>query len=203
MRLIKLFVLAVAACAVAAGCSSSTSSKPAAAPATAAPTTAAPATAAPTTAAPSTSAPTTSAATPTTAAPAAAARTTGFASLGPATASGLTLSLARGSQGIFVIGPNGHSLYVFDSDHGTSSACTGACAPTWPGLTASGTVTTGPLVNKAQVGTANGQVPNQVTYYGHLLYHFAGDTAPGQTNGISIPGWHLLGPVGNVMLPRG
>ena len=193
MRLIKLFVLAVAACAVAAGCSSSTSSKPAAAPATAAPTTAAP----------STSAPTTSAATPTTAAPAAAARTTGFASLGPATASGLTLSLARGSQGIFVIGPNGHSLYVFDSDHGTSSACTGACAPTWPGLTASGTVTTGPLVNKAQVGTATGQVPNQVTYYGHLLYHFAGDTAPGQTNGISIPGWHLLGPVGNVMLPRG
>ena len=193
MRLIKLFVLAVAACAVAAGCSSSTSSKPAAAPATAAPTTAAP----------STSAPTTSAATPTTAAPAAAARTTGFASLGPATASGLTLSLARGSQGIFVIGPNGHSLYVFDSDHGTSSACTGACAPTWPGLTASGTVTTGPLVNKAQVGTATGQVPNQVTYYGHLLYYFAGDTAPGQTNGIGIPGWHLLGPVGNVMLPRG
>ena len=198
MRLIKLFVLAAVACAVAAGCSSSTSSRPAAAPAAAAATTTVP-----TTAAPATSGPTTSAATPTTSAPAAGARTTGFASLGPATASGLTLSLARGSQGIFVIGPNGHSLYVFDSDHGTSSACTGACAPTWPGLTASGTVTTGPLVNKAQVGTATGQVPNQVTYYGHLLYHFAGDTAPGQTNGISIPGWHLLGPVGNVMLPRG
>jgi predicted lipoprotein with Yx(FWY)xxD motif len=198
MRLIKLFVLAAVACAVAAGCSSSTSSRPAAAPAAAAATTTVP-----TTAAPATSGPTTSAATPTTSAPAAGARTTGFASLGAATASGLTVSLARGSQGIFLIGPNGHSLYVFDSDHGTSSACTAGCAPTWPGLAASGTVTTGPLVNKAQVGTANGQVPNQVTYYGHLLYYFAGDTAPGQTNGIGIPGWHLLGPVGNVMLPRG
>jgi predicted lipoprotein with Yx(FWY)xxD motif len=183
MRLSKCFVLAGAACVIAAGCSSSTSSKPATAP--------------------STSAPTTSTAPSTTSAPAGNARATGFASLGPATASGLTLSLARGSQGIFVIGPNGHSLYVFDSDHGTTSACTTGCAPTWPGLAASGTVTTGPVVNKAEVGTANGQVPNQVTYYGHLLYSFAGDSAPGQTNGIGIPGWHLLGPVGNVMLPRG
>jgi predicted lipoprotein with Yx(FWY)xxD motif len=192
MRLIKWFVLAAAACTFAAGCSSSTSSKPAAAPATAAPTTAGP----------TTTVPTTSAAPASTAAPAATARAASFASLGPATASGLTLSLARGGQGIFLIGPNGHSLYVFDSDRGTNSACTGACAPTWPGLTASGTISTGPVVNKAEVATANGQVPNQVTYYGHLLYYFAGDTAPGQTNGISIPGWHLLGPVGNVMLPR-
>jgi hypothetical protein len=72
----------------------------------------------------------------------------------------------------------------------------------WPGLAASGPVTTGPVVNTAQVSTAAGQVPGQVTYYGHLLYEFKGDAAPGQTNGIRIPGWHLLGPFGNVMLPR-
>jgi Secreted repeat of unknown function len=42
----------------------------------------------------------------------------------------------------------------------------------------------------------------QVTFYGHLLYYFKGDTAPGQTNGVGVSGWHLIGPFGNVMLPR-
>jgi predicted lipoprotein with Yx(FWY)xxD motif len=53
-----------------------------------------------------------------------------------------------------------------------------------------------------QVGTANGQVPNQVTYFGHLLYYFSGDNNPGDTNGVGRPGWFLLGPRGNQMVPR-
>ncbi|MGH2717517.1 MAG: hypothetical protein ACRDJU_02915 [Actinomycetota bacterium] len=50
-------------------------------------------------------------------------------------------------------------------------------------------------------GEANGQVANQVTYYGHLLYYFDQDTAPGQTSGDGVNNFDLLGPVGNVMLP--
>ncbi len=122
--------------------------------------------------------------------------------IGSAKATGKTLSLAKGKPGIFVIGPNGHSLYVFDEDHGTKSACTGTCASTWTALTSSGTVSTGTLIKKSEVAKVDGQKANQVAYYGHLLYYFKGDTSPGQTNGTKVAGWHLLGPFGNVMLPR-
>ncbi len=125
-----------------------------------------------------------------------------LASIGPAKPDGLTVSLARSSQGIFLIGPNGRSLYVFDNDHGSTSACTGSCAAVWPALTSASSITAGTVINGSQLGKAMGQVANQVTYYGHLLYYFSGDQTPGQTNGTSIPGWHLLGPFGNVMLPR-
>jgi predicted lipoprotein with Yx(FWY)xxD motif len=113
------------------------------------------------------------------------------------------VSLARGPQGIFLIGPDGHSLYVFAKDQGTTSACTGGCANVWHALTAASSPTAGLALQKAVIGTANGQVPNQVTFYGHLLYAYSGDSAPGQTNGVGIPNWNLLGPFGNVMLPRG
>ena len=169
--------VAAAACA---GCSSS--SKPAAAP--------------PTTAAPASTAPASTSSPPTSSARAA------LSSIGSAAASSDTVSLAKGAQGIFLIAPDGHSLYVFDHDHGTTSGCTGTCASLWPALTDTGSISTGAVVNQAEVTTATGQAADQVTYYGHLLYEFRGDSAPGQTNGTGIPGWHLLGPFGNVMLPR-
>jgi predicted lipoprotein with Yx(FWY)xxD motif len=125
-----------------------------------------------------------------------------FKAIGPATATGKTISLAKGPAGIFVIGPNGHSLYVFAKDKGTTSACTGKCATFWPALTATGPITVGPGIDKAKVTLVMGQQARQVAYYGHLLYYFKGDSAPGKTKGASIPGWNLLGPFGNVMLPK-
>ena len=65
-----------------------------------------------------------------------------------------------------------------------------------------GPATAGPGITVSKVSTADGQVAHQVTYYGHLLYYFKGDTAPGQTSGLSIPDFYLLGPFGNVMLPH-
>jgi predicted lipoprotein with Yx(FWY)xxD motif len=143
---------------------------------------------------------TTSGATTTTPAGASSATTaaTGAAALagvGAATATGKTLSLAKDSHGIFLIGPDGHTLYVYAKDTATTSACTGACAAAWPPLMASGTPTIGPGLDAGKVTVVAGQV----AYGGHLLYGFGGDKAPGDTNGVGIPEWNLLGPFANVM----
>ena len=83
----------------------------------------------------------------------------------------------------------GKTLYYFTPDTATTSACTGSCAQNWPPLLATGsgaptsaTTLSGKL--SAQT-TANG---NQVEYNGHLLYTFAADSAPGQTNGEGVLG---------------
>jgi len=125
-----------------------------------------------------------------------------LAAVGAAAPSRFTVSLAKGPQGIFEVGPNGHALYFRPADNGAKSTCTGTCASAWPAITASAPVTAGPAVSTAELAKADGQVPNQVTYYGHLLYYFSGDSAPGQTNGVGKPGWFLLGPIGNQMTPR-
>jgi predicted lipoprotein with Yx(FWY)xxD motif len=101
--------------------------------------------------------------------------------------------------GLVLVGTNGHSLYLFDHDQGTTSACTGACAQAWPALKASGAVTVaaGLDANKAST-TADGQV----VYNGHLLYAFAADKSPGDTNGIAVSGWHVVSPLGTPMSGR-
>ncbi len=146
--------------------------------------------------------PKTSASTTATTAPA-ANPITALESIGSARATGKTVSLAKGAKGIFLIGPRGHTLYIFSKDHGTTSACKKAeCAKFWPALTATGALKSGPGINAKEVKTAHGQLEHQVTYYGHLLYYFKGDASPGQTNGAKVAEWDLLGPFGNVMLPR-
>ncbi|HLG66967.1 MAG TPA: hypothetical protein VKV36_03745 [Acidimicrobiales bacterium] len=110
----------------------------------------------------------------------------------PATPSVLVES---SSKGMYLTDASGRALYVFTADHGSLSACTGSCAIHWPAF-ASRSPVGGPGVQAGALGTANGQVPNQVTYDGRLLYYYAGDRSAGTTNGLSIPGWLLIAPDG-------
>jgi predicted lipoprotein with Yx(FWY)xxD motif len=79
--------------------------------------------------------------------------------------------------------------------------CSGACATAWPPLTATGAPTAGTGVTASDLGTINrSDGTKQVTYAGHPLYYFAGDTAAGQTsgegsNGFGAP-WYLVAPSG-------
>src|SRR6476646_5399668 len=61
----------------------------------------------------------------------------------PTTSSGAeaTVGVAKSSLGSVLLNANGHTLYLFKADSGTSSACTGACATAWPPLLAKGTPT--------------------------------------------------------------
>ena len=118
----------------------------------------------------------------------------------PAAPDAATVMIAtNASLGEYLVDVDGRTLYLFDKDQGTTTACSGACADNWPPIVADGTPTGGDGVDASQLGTADGILPNQVTYHGHLLYYFAGDQAPGDTNGISIPSWYAVNPAGTAI----
>jgi len=88
------------------------------------------------------------------------------------------------------------TLYYFTPDTATASKCIGACEKKWPALLASASAS--PSSTSALPGsltaaiTGNGQ---QVSYNGHFLYTFAGDHAPGDTNGEGVGGkWFVATP---------
>lgn len=119
----------------------------------------------------------------------------------PASHYDTTISFARLSDngGLILVGPNGHSLYLFDRDTASMGTCTGQCASTWPPLTAADTPTVAAgLVPSKAARTSTGQV----TYNEHPLYSFSGDRAPGDTNGLAISGWHVVSPIGTGMMGR-
>jgi predicted lipoprotein with Yx(FWY)xxD motif len=106
-----------------------------------------------------------------------------------------TVSL-NGQSTAILTDAQGKTLYYFTSDTPTQSACTGGCASTWPPLLFQGDGTpqsASPLPGKLSVvKDAHGQ---QVAYNGHLLYTYAGDTAPGQTHGNGVGGrWFVATP---------
>jgi predicted lipoprotein with Yx(FWY)xxD motif len=95
-----------------------------------------------------------------------------------------TLSLRQTDLGRILVSAKGRTLYLFMKDVNGKSACSGSCAAYWPPLMKSGTLTVGPGVKRALVGTtkrANGRL--QVTYDRHPLYTFALDKSAGQTKG--------------------
>ena len=129
---------------------------------------------------------------PAPAATSAAGAATGAATSAPAAAgSSVTISSASTSLGTVLTGANGLTLYRFDPDTSTTSACTGSCATTWPPVV--GMPTAGSGVVAADLGTitrSDGTI--QATYQGHPLYTYAGDSGPGQTSGNGIGGkWHV------------
>jgi predicted lipoprotein with Yx(FWY)xxD motif len=111
------------------------------------------------------------------------------------------VKLASSKLGRILVDSQGRTLYLFQADKGTRSACDGACAAAWPPLTTKGKPSAGAGLSAAQFGTtkrADGST--EVTYHGHPLYTYAGDTAPGQTNGEESDDygakWYVLSAAG-------
>ena len=110
-----------------------------------------------------------------------------------------TVAVASNDElGDYLVDAEGRTLYLFEQDQGTTTACTGGCADNWPPLVAE-SPTGGDGIDAGELSTADGIEPNQVTYHGHLLYYFAGDEAPGDTNGTSIPAWFAVDPAGEAI----
>jgi predicted lipoprotein with Yx(FWY)xxD motif len=116
----------------------------------------------------------------------------------PAAGAATVMAKTLGSQTILVAGSNGMTVYTFTKDTANSgqSTCSGGCLTKWPALTVpAGATATADSGVTGQLGTIkradDGSL--QVTYNGLPLYFYAGDKAPGDTNG-SYPNWNLVKP---------
>ena len=120
---------------------------------------------------------------------------------GTPTAGGATVSAQPTALGTILVDAQGRTVYDFANDKTSASSCTGACAANWPfvpapaSLPASVPGVTGKLGTTVRVGGAH-----QLTVAGHPVYTFAGDSAPGQTNGQGkvLDGglWTVVSPAG-------
>ena len=126
------------------------------------------------------------------------------ASSSPAASASTTATVIKttaGSTGAFLTSSSGRAIYLWVKDGKNMSACNGACAGAWPPVTTTGSVTAGSGVTASDLGTiTRSGGTKQVTYDGHPLYYFSGDSAAGQTSGQGSDGfgakWWLVSPAG-------
>ncbi len=134
---------------------------------------------------------------------AAGAQTAGTPASGSASGSAMATVIAAhaGSAGSFLTNGSGRAVYLWTADSMNKSTCIGACAGAWPPVTAHGKVTASAGAKAADLGTiTRSDGSKQVTYNGHPLYYFAGDSGPGQTSGQASNSfgakWWLVAPSG-------
>jgi predicted lipoprotein with Yx(FWY)xxD motif len=114
----------------------------------------------------------------------------------PASGGRATLKTATIGGVTVLTNAQGLTLYWFAPDTPTRSACYGICAGYWPPVTVTGTPSAGPGVTGKLSTIKRSDGNTQVTYNGHPLYTYVGDTAPGQAfgNNLNLNGgpWHQM-----------
>jgi predicted lipoprotein with Yx(FWY)xxD motif len=111
------------------------------------------------------------------------------------------VAVANSALGRILVDGAGRTLYLFEKDTTTTSTCDGACASYWPPLTTAGKplARAGALAGKLGT-TERTDGKTEVTYDGHPLYYYVGDTNAGDTTG---QGLDLFGAEWNVLSPAG
>lgn len=123
---------------------------------------------------------------------------------GAGSGAGTTIATHHGADGTYLSNQSGRAVYLWVADTSDSSTCSGACAAAWPPVTTKGTPRASGSVQASDLGTtrrSNGTL--QVTYNGHPLYYYAGDSGAGETNGQGNNGfgakWWLVAPSGSAI----
>jgi predicted lipoprotein with Yx(FWY)xxD motif len=121
---------------------------------------------------------------------------------GSAAAAGATaIASATSSGSTFLTDGSGRAVYLWVQDTGDASSCSGACAGAWPPVTTTGAPTAAGSAKPSDLGTiTRSDGTKQVTYDGHPLYYFSGDsgagTAAGQGSDSFGAKWWLVSPGG-------
>jgi predicted lipoprotein with Yx(FWY)xxD motif len=119
-----------------------------------------------------------------------------------AAAVSVSLKSIAGIEGQALVDGKGRTLYLWEADKAGQPTCTGPCAAAWPPVTVSGAATAGSGVNQSLLGTVKrADGTGQVTYNGHPLYYFVGDTAAGMAKGQGSKAfgadWYVLNAKGS------
>jgi predicted lipoprotein with Yx(FWY)xxD motif len=120
------------------------------------------------------------------------------------TSSAATISTASHGLGTMLVDAKGRTLYLWKADTGHKSTCSGACAAAWPPVTTHGKPKARGAAKPSQLGTTKrSDGTTQVTYAGHPLYWFKGDTKAGQHNGQGSDAfgadWLVVAPSGKAI----
>jgi predicted lipoprotein with Yx(FWY)xxD motif len=121
------------------------------------------------------------------------------------THSSSTVATSKTSVGTILVDSNGDTLYLFAKDHGGASSCSGACAKAWPPYAAKGaSPSAGPGLKASLLKSmerADGT--RQLTYDGHPLYTFSGDSKAGDLTGQDSDAfgahWYAVSPQGSAI----
>ncbi len=113
--------------------------------------------------------------------------------------SAATVALRHTSLGNILVNSSGRTLYEFTRDRANKNTCApiSGCSEAWPSLQTSGRPTGGSGIKVSLLSSIN--LPGggkQVTYAGHPLYTYSGDSGPGKTSyvgAIAFGGtWYAL-----------
>ena len=99
------------------------------------------------------------------------------------------VSVRTTSLGMILVNGRGHTLYAFTRDTRNQDRCvtTAGCTSIWPLLTSAGRPRAGTGVAASKLSTirlSNGS--HQVTYAGHPLYTYSGDSSAGETDYVGV-----------------
>jgi predicted lipoprotein with Yx(FWY)xxD motif len=122
----------------------------------------------------------------------------------PQAAGGSAIAIRSTSLGKTLVDANGRTLYLFKGDRHDVSTLSAAGAAVWPRFVPAGHVKAEGGAQAALIGTTTSQSgAKQVTYAGHPLYYYVGDSKPGSTRGQGLNEfgalWYVLGSTGNAI----
>ena len=114
------------------------------------------------------------------------------------------VTLHKTKLGKVLASSKGRTLYLYTPDARNKSNCYGSCAAAWPPLLTKGKPRVGAGLKKGLLGvTMRKDGKHQITYAGHPLYLFTGDSRAGQANGENYGGiWFVLNAAGHQVKPK-
>ncbi len=117
---------------------------------------------------------------------------------------GVTVATHASDYGTIVTNGEGRALYLFEKEDSDRSQCYGACAVAWPPLLTDGEPRAAGGARASQLSTTKrSDGKTQVTYRGHPLYYYEGDTAPGEVGCQNVNEfgglWLVVDPSGNAI----